>query len=82
MHMFEKVNSKTFFHKFTQWFVDRTFSNLWKPTINKIFETLKTILCNSKRASLVATWFKEQSFKTTDALSNDNASPKTMRCVW
>jgi hypothetical protein len=81
MHKFEKINSRTFFHKFTLCFVDRGFSNRWKPTINIILETPKMILCNSKRVSLVATRFKKQSFKTTDGSSNDNASPETTRHV-
>ncbi len=82
MHKFEKVNSKTFFHKFTQRFVDRGFNNLCKPTINKILKTLKIILCNSRRANLIATWFKEQNFITTDESSDDNVGPKTTRHVW
>ncbi len=79
---FEKVGFRTFFHKFIQWFVDRGFSNPWKLAINKILETLKTILCNPRQANLVATRFKNQSFKTTSELSNDRVSPKTTRCVW
>jgi hypothetical protein len=39
VHKFEKAHSKTFFHKFTQRFVDKRFSNPWKPTIKKIIET-------------------------------------------
>jgi hypothetical protein len=57
MHKFEETNSKTSFHKFSQWFVHKGFNNHWKPAINKIFETLKTILCNFKQVNLVATWF-------------------------
>jgi len=72
---FEKTRSKTLFHKFTQWFVDRRFNNLWKPTINRIFETQKTTICNSKQVNLVAIEFKEQSFKTTDESTNDRAGP-------
>jgi hypothetical protein len=72
---FEKTRSKTLFHKFTQRFVDRRFNNLWKPTINKIFETQKTTICNSKQVNLVAIGFKEQSFKTTDESTNDRAGP-------
>ncbi len=39
-------------------------------------------LCNFRQASLVATWFKEQSFKTTNELSDDKAGPKTTKHVW
>ncbi len=48
MHKFEKVNSIKIFHKFNQWFIDKGFNNPWKPAINKKFETLKPILCNSR----------------------------------
>jgi len=57
-HKFEKVDSITFFHKFTQQFVDRGFSYPWKPSINRILETLRTTLCNSKQMSLIAIRFK------------------------
>jgi hypothetical protein len=43
---FEENDSKTFFHKLTQWFVDIGFSNLWEPIINIILETLNMTLCN------------------------------------
>jgi hypothetical protein len=39
MRKFEKTHSKTLFHKFTQRFVDKGFSNPWKPAINRFFET-------------------------------------------
>jgi hypothetical protein len=39
MHKFEKVDSKTFFHKLIKGFVNRRFGNLWKPPINKIYGT-------------------------------------------
>jgi hypothetical protein len=51
---FEKIHSITLFHKFIQQFVNRGFTNPWKR-INKILETPKTTLCNSKQMSLVAT---------------------------
>ncbi len=82
MHKFEETNSRTFFHKFIQRFVDKGFSNPCEFAINRIFETPKTTLCNSKQANLVTTGFKEQSFKTISELSNDRASLKTMKCVW
>ncbi len=44
-HGFEKVDSITFYHKLTQQFVDKGFNNLWQPTIDKIYETYKTIIC-------------------------------------
>ncbi len=31
MHKFEKTDFWTFFHKVTQWFVDKWFGNLWQP---------------------------------------------------
>ncbi len=42
-HKFEKANSKTFFHKFTQQFVNREFSNPWELAFNKILETRKQL---------------------------------------
>ncbi len=36
---FEKVNSRTFFHKLIKGFVDGGFGNLWKPPINIIYGT-------------------------------------------
>ncbi len=79
MHKFEKVDSRTFFHKFTQRFIDRGFSIPWKPAINRILETMKTTLCNSKQTNLVAIGLKEQSFKTTCESLDDRASPKTTK---
>jgi hypothetical protein len=43
----KKTDSKTFFHKFIQQFVNQKFNNPWKPIINIILETSKTTLCNS-----------------------------------
>jgi hypothetical protein len=48
MHKFEKTHSITLFHKFTQQFVNRRFSNPWKFAINRILETPNMTLCNSK----------------------------------
>jgi hypothetical protein len=48
IHEFEKVDSITFLHKLTKQFVDRRFGNPWQLVINKIHETLKTTICNSK----------------------------------
>jgi hypothetical protein len=45
---FEEVNSIMLFHKLNQWFVDNRFSNFWQPTINRIYKTSKTTLCNSR----------------------------------
>jgi hypothetical protein len=36
---FEKVDSRTFFHKLIKGFVDGGFGNLWKPPINRIYGT-------------------------------------------
>jgi hypothetical protein len=36
MHEFEKVSSKTFFHKLIEWFVNIGFGNLWQLAINII----------------------------------------------
>jgi hypothetical protein len=58
MHKFEETDSRTFFHKFTQQFVDRGLRDHWELVINKILKTPKTILCSSRQASLVATRFK------------------------
>ncbi len=80
-HKFEKVDFRTLFHKFTQRFVNKRFSNPWKPTINRILETPKTILCNFRRSSLFATRFKEQSFKTINESLDEKVGPETMRHV-
>ncbi len=39
----KNTNSKTSFHKFIQWFVNRRFSNPWELTINIIHETQKQL---------------------------------------
>jgi hypothetical protein len=81
MHKFEEANSRTFFHKFTQQFVDIGFSNPWELVIDRILETPKKIFCNFRQASLVATGFLKQSFKITGESLDDRANPKTTRCV-
>jgi hypothetical protein len=45
---FEEIDSKTFFQKLTKQFIKKRFGNLWQLAINKIHETQKTILWNSK----------------------------------
>jgi hypothetical protein len=52
---FEKIVSKTFFYKPLEQFVDRRCGNAWQLTLNKVHETSKTIICNSKIMSLGAT---------------------------
>ncbi len=49
--------------------------------MNKIYETSKKTLCNSRYASLGATRIYEQSVKTSSESSNDGASLKTTRHV-
>jgi hypothetical protein len=44
MSKFEKVDSKTIFHKFIRQFVNKRFSNPWELVINRFLETLKTSL--------------------------------------
>jgi hypothetical protein len=39
MRKFEKIDSKTFFHKFIVGFVDRGLGFPWQPPITKIYET-------------------------------------------
>jgi hypothetical protein len=56
---YEKANSKTFFYKFVERFFDKGFGNAWQLVVNKIYETQKTILCNSKQASMGVTKIKE-----------------------
>ncbi len=54
-HELEKTDTWTFFHEIIQWIVNRGFGNLWQPTINRIYEISKTILCNSRHVNLGAT---------------------------
>jgi hypothetical protein len=58
MRKFEAVNSRTLFHKFIERFVDKRVGNCWQLAINRIHETQKTTLCNSKQANLGATRIK------------------------
>ncbi len=48
MCKFEEADSRTFFLKLIQQFVDGWFGNLWQLDINRIYETSKTTLCNSR----------------------------------
>jgi hypothetical protein len=52
---FEKADSKTFFHKLIQLFVNKGFGNYWQLAINRIHKTSKTIICKSKQVNLGAT---------------------------
>jgi hypothetical protein len=79
---FEKANFRTFFHKFIKQFFNKRFNNPWKHDINRIHETLKMTLCNSRKETLVDTWFKEQHFKIIGESLDDRADPETMRCLW
>ncbi len=54
-HELEEVNSKTFFHKLTKWFVNKRFGNPLQLTINIIHETPNMTICNFKHASLGVT---------------------------
>ncbi len=76
MRKFEMVNSRTLFHKLIERFVDRRVGNPWQLAINRIHETQKTTLCNSRQANLGATRIKEQSLKPFGEPSDDRASPK------
>jgi hypothetical protein len=81
MHKFEEVDSITFFHKFTQQFVDKGFNNPWKFVINIILETPKTTLCNSRQVNLVATRFKKQNFITTSESLDDSQPQNDETCM-
>jgi hypothetical protein len=81
MHEFEKANSRTFFYKLTEQFVHRGFGNPWQLAINKIHETQKVTICNSRQVSLGATIIKEQSVKTFGELSDEKDGFKTTRNV-
>jgi hypothetical protein len=53
---FEKaVSKKKEVSKPLEQFVDRRFGNVWQLALNKVHETLKMIVCNSKIVSLGAT---------------------------
>jgi hypothetical protein len=44
---FKKIDSKAFFHKLIERFVNKRLANTWEFAIHKIHESLTT-LCNSK----------------------------------
>ncbi len=69
------------FHKLTKRFVDKRFGNAWQLAMNKIHETLKMFICNSRKASLGATIIKKQSVKKLCELSDDRVGPKTTKHV-
>jgi hypothetical protein len=52
---FEETNSKTFFYKPLEQFVNKGFGNAWQLALNRIQEAPKMNICNSKQASLGAT---------------------------
>jgi hypothetical protein len=62
----EKTNSRTFFYKLVEQFVDNWLSNAWQFVVNKIHEIQKTTMCNSRQVHLGATKIKEQNVKTFD----------------
>ncbi len=86
MHEFEEVDSRTFFHKIIQWFVDGGFGNLWQLAIDRIYEISKIILCNFRQVNLGATK-KKKNLKVMistfwASLKNDyNFSFKTIKLV-
>ncbi len=82
MHEFEEAGSKIFFYKPLEWFFDRGFGNTWQLALNRVHETSKKIFCNSKMASLDATWTKEQNVKTDGESLDDKVGPETMKHVW
>ncbi len=45
---FKEVNSRAFFHKLIEWFVNRGPANTWEFVIHTIHESSTTTLCNSK----------------------------------
>ncbi len=75
---FEIFNSRTFFHNlFIERFVDKKFGNPWQLVINKIHETQKTIICNTRHVSLGGTRIEEQSLKPFGEPLDDKVGPKT-----
>jgi hypothetical protein len=44
---FKEANSRVFFHKFIEQFVNRGLANTWEFAIHKIHESSTTTLCNS-----------------------------------
>ncbi len=49
---FKETNSKTIFHKFIKQFVDKRLGKPLKLVINRIHETMKMTICNSKQSLL------------------------------
>jgi hypothetical protein len=49
--------------------------------MNKIHETLKMFICNSRQVSLGATRIEEQSVQKFCELSDDKVGPKTTKHV-
>ncbi len=43
MNKFEKIDSRTFFYKLIEGFINRGFGNSWEPPFNKIYGT-----CNKR----------------------------------
>jgi len=70
-----------FFTKLTEQFINIRLGNPLQLAINKIHETQKTILCNSRQAGLGATRTKEQSLKPSSEPSNDRVDLKTIKSV-
>jgi hypothetical protein len=68
-------------HFFTSLLNDLSTKYLVTLTINKIHETQKMTLCNSKQASLCATKIKAQYVKPFGELWDDSAYFKTTRGV-
>jgi hypothetical protein len=57
------------------------FGNTWQLALNKVHETPKTIVYNSRMTSMGATQTKEYGFKTTSESLNARANLETMRFV-
>jgi len=60
---FKTINSKAFFHKLTERFVNRKLSNIWELVIHIIHETTMMTSCNSKQVSLGATRIRNKTLK-------------------
>jgi hypothetical protein len=80
-HEFEEIDSRTIFYKLVERFVNKRFGNVWQLVLNKIHETLKTIICNYRQVSMGAIKIKEQNIKTPNELSDDRANFKTTKGV-
>jgi hypothetical protein len=53
-HSNMKKSIPIFFHKLVKQFVERKFGNAWQLAINIVYETQKTIVCNSEHVSQVS----------------------------